>query len=657
MGIIDLILRHAFCLLLLFHGVYSAASLLGVTSTTQIMSGEIQQQVLAIENKVTDLYNQLDQMRAIVKSVPSVVEGQWASESALQELDKKIGKQLNNIEEFVKSKPSNLGNEDNKYLISSELDIFEKRMVNMITSNEHKFDKFNNTLYNDIDTINNNINIQLGYILNDILSLRRTVSADLISNITLLQENFNSSLSGHDNIINDLTSKIGVINELYAALNASNGARISESTAILYASINHINETIDSVNNTIFVTKELLQHDLMTEITKLKQEVSFNYDSVMTNVTACIGNITDTNNLITTSLQSLHSHIHNNLTILQGEVYSNISLLIHEANNNMTTLEHMFHGNISSLNQDTNDNITALYSVFRSSHTDLSEKIAAEIGDLNNSIRNNLEKSVLQQEQQIALISNEVTSLNSTLIAVNTSILDTLDRSNTVIFSNISTVNEKVSQLTSNLETMNYTFHHQLHNATTYLKDIISATQVTNSIEMVRVNETLLQLLSHTNGTIHEYIDDLRNQVSVSSENIKLLEKSYYKLNENYNNLNNNLNEMSGKLTEVVTESLATTQKTIQEYLEGTNNKINNIQQEIQATTTSITKLYTQHAVDNALNEKHRDDYEKKIKSLEDHIKVLEEKIGVSNININSNDVLIKSMEKRLLAIEADLRK
>ena len=288
MGIIDLILRHAFCLLLLFHGVYSAASLLGVTSTTQIMSGEIQQQVLAIETKVADLYNQLDQMRAIVRSVPSVVEGQWVSES-------------------VKSKPSNHGNEDNKYLISSELDIFEKRMVNMITSNEHKFDKFNNTLYNDIDTINNNINIQLGYILNDILSLRRNVSADLISNITLLQENFNSSLSGHDNIINDLTSKIGVINELYAALNASYGTRISESTAILYASINHINATIDSVNNTIFVTKESLQHDLMTEITKLAQEVSLNYDSVMTNVTACVGIITDTNNLITTSLQSLHS--------------------------------------------------------------------------------------------------------------------------------------------------------------------------------------------------------------------------------------------------------------------------------------------------------------------------------------------------------------
>ena len=36
------------------------------------------------------------------------------------------------------------------------------------------------------------------------------------------------------------------------------------------------------------------------------------------------------------------------------------------------------------------------------------DKIAAEIGDLNNSMRNNLEKSVLQQEQQIALISNEV---------------------------------------------------------------------------------------------------------------------------------------------------------------------------------------------------------------------------------------------------------
>jgi hypothetical protein len=128
----------------------------------------------------------------------------------------------------------------------------------------------------------------------------------------------------------------------------------------------------------------------------------------------------------------------------------------------------------------------------------LSDKIAAEIGDLNNSMRNNLEKSVLQQEQQIALISNEVTSLNSTLNAVNISILDTLDSSNTVIFSNISTVNEKVSQLTSNLETMNHTFHQQIHNTTTYLKDIISTTQVTNSMEMVRVNETLLQLLSHT---------------------------------------------------------------------------------------------------------------------------------------------------------------
>ena len=112
------------------------------------------------------------------------------------------------------------------------------------------------------------------------------------------------------------------------------------------------------MNNTIFVTKESLQHDLMTEITKLAQEVSLNYDSVMTNVTACVGNITDTNNLITTSLQSLHSQIHNNLTILQGEVYSNIS------NNNITILEHMFHGNISSLNQDTNDNISLLYTLY-----------------------------------------------------------------------------------------------------------------------------------------------------------------------------------------------------------------------------------------------------------------------------------------------------
>ncbi len=751
------------CLLLLLHGV-CGASLLGVASTAPIMSGKTHEQILNIENKVSDLQNQLGQMNQMIKNIPSSGEKKLAFASDLEELDKKVVKQLHNIQELIKANPSSNANDAHNFLTSSELDIFEKRMVNMITANEHKFDKFNNTLYNDIDNFNNNINIQLGYILNDILALRRSFDTELLSNITLLQENINSSVSGHDIIISDLIRQINAMNESYEVLNDTYSTKISDLIISFVGSINQINSTIDSVNNTVLtvhnnlndsihhefnhrftlMNQETIQNitEIIMNITSLAQEVSLSHDSIMTNLTTNMQIFNHTYDAMystmNTSLELLNHEVNSNFSVLHDEVHANISILTHEILYNITNLEHIFrvnvtslsqetydnmtmlgqqtygnitalsqqtngnitalsqqtydnitllnqetygnitalsqqaysnitvlsretYGNITVLSQDAYDNITALYSVFRSSQINLSDKFASEIADLNNSVSNTIEKYSTQQEQRIIEASHDLAVLNASLLAVNTSLLSALDSSNAILLSNIASISEKLSEVTGNIDAVNATLHHQLYNSTSHFMDAIRATQADNNMAMATFNESLLQRLVLVNNTIHEYVDvnfiDLRNQVSESSENIKLLEKSYYKLNENYNNLNNNFNELGNKLTDLSSELLSSTHKTMQEYVDATNIKINNIQQEIQSTTTTITRLHTQYAVDAALNEKYRDDYEKKIKSFEDHIKILEEKLGVANININSNDVLIQSMEKRLLAIEAELRK